>query len=108
MPASAWENNDDEAADARIGAVVGAIGVEIVELAARDLGVAVVTEVVAGNGLVRDHLLRDAVVGVARPRRSILFPYTTLFRSRLLRLADDVLARLEPAQRVGAGAGRGR
>src|SRR6185503_21099118 len=27
---------------------------------------------------------------------------------RLLRLADDVLARLEPAQRVGAGAGRGR
>src|SRR6185437_7433288 len=99
---------DDEAADARIAAVIGTISVEVVELAARDRRVAVVAEIVAADGLVGDQRRRVAAISAAPGRLTLVVDRQRLDPGRLLRLADDVLARLEPAQRVGAGAGRGR
>src|SRR2546423_776238 len=95
---------DREAADAGV-AVVDAVGVEVVELAARDRGVAVVAEVVAAHGLVGDQRLGVAAVGAAEGRGALAVAGLALDPAALLDLADDVAARLEAAQGVAAVGG---
>src|SRR2546423_648422 len=101
---------DREADDAGV-AVVDVVGVEVVELAARDRRVAVVAEVVAAHGLVGDQRLGVAAVGAAEGRGALAVAGLALDPASLLDLADDVAARLEAAQgvaAVGGGAGAGR
>src|SRR6185437_12951018 len=80
---------DDEAADARIAAVIGTISVEVVELAARDRRVAVVAEIVAADGLVGDQRRRVTTIGAARGRLALAVSRQRLDPARLLRLTDN-------------------